>query len=187
MPPRRSARLAAAAETGIRPAFPQLPRDLALRIFASLPADARLRCCEVSRGWCATVSALELWRRLDFSHASGVARPVSPLLLRAAVIKARGGLLELDVTDYSVDCDMPRHELEGVALVNPGLEVLRAGAIVCEHEDAANFLYRAGALRQLHAHVAASTFQAGVMLRNEGLFAPLRLDILQFNSYAVSF
>ena len=165
--------MAAAAETGIRPAFPQLPHDVALRIFASLPADARLRCCEVSRGWCATVSTPALWRRLDLSRASGVTRPVSPLLLRAAVAKARGGLLELDVTDYSVDCDIPRYELEGVARVNPGLEELH-GAILCDL-DTENFLHQAGALRELHAHVAAFTFEAGMLLRNEGLFAPLRL------------
>ena len=63
MPPRRSARLVAAAEAASA-AFPQLPHGVALRIFAAVPADARLRCAEVSRGWRSTTSAPELWRRL---------------------------------------------------------------------------------------------------------------------------
>ena len=60
MPPRRSPRLAAAEEAA-SVAFPQLPHAVVLRIFAALPADARLRCCEVSRGWRATASHPELW------------------------------------------------------------------------------------------------------------------------------
>ena len=74
MPPRRSARVAAAAEQRAW-AFPQLPLPLALRIFSLLPADQRLRCAEVSRGWRATVALPALWRRLDLSPESGLATP----------------------------------------------------------------------------------------------------------------
>ena len=94
MATRRSARVVAAAEQRAC-AFPQLPLSLALRIFSLLPADQRLRCAEVSRGWRATVALPALWRRLDLSPESGVPfRSVDGLaqLLHAAVARAGSAL-----------------------------------------------------------------------------------------------
>jgi hypothetical protein len=78
-------------------AFPQLPHEIVTQyIFAALPVDTLLRCAEVSRGWQATSSQRALWRRVNLSHTSGVAKP-SLALLRAVLTKARGVLEELDV------------------------------------------------------------------------------------------
>ena len=98
MPPRRSARVAAAVVQRTC-AFPQLPLECALRIFSLLPADQRLRCAEVSRGWRATVAQPSLWRRLDLSDTSGIVQPLSAALLRAALFRAGGALTTLDMTD----------------------------------------------------------------------------------------
>ena len=101
MPPRRSARVAAAAEQRAW-AFPQLPLPVALQIFRLLPADQRLRCAEVCRGWRATVALPALWARLDLSPTSGVAQPASLALLHAAVTRAGSALTALDVSGMRV-------------------------------------------------------------------------------------
>ena len=72
MPPRRSGRLAAAAEQHAW-ALPELPLPVVQQIFLLLPADQRLRCAEVSRAWRATAALPALWQRLDLSLASGMA------------------------------------------------------------------------------------------------------------------
>ena len=89
--------MAAAAELAAH-AFPQLPLGFVLDVFAQLPADQRLRCAEVCRGWRATVAIPELWRRLDLSPASGVAQPATAALLHAAGARAGGALTMLDVS-----------------------------------------------------------------------------------------
>ena len=101
MPPRRSSRVAAAAEQRAW-AFPQLPLPLVLHIFSLLPADRRLRCAEVCRAWRATVALPALWRRLDVSRASGVARPTRGFLL-AALRRAGNALTSLDVSEAGLD------------------------------------------------------------------------------------
>ena len=104
MPPRRSGRVAAAALQRAF-AFPQLPLEAVLDVFSLLPADQRLRCAEVSRGWRATVALPALWRSLDLSPESGVAQPVSPALLRAALARAGGALTTLDASLPANDAD----------------------------------------------------------------------------------
>ena len=57
--------------------FDELPAALALRIFALLPADARLLSAAVSRRWRALLAERALWARLDLSVLSrrGVTNP----------------------------------------------------------------------------------------------------------------
>jgi hypothetical protein len=91
---------AAAAAPAVVDFFPfaALPPALALKIFAALPVDTRLRCAEVCTAWCAAVAERSLWTRLDLSRMSGVTHAVTPALLRAAAAKARGALAALDVS-----------------------------------------------------------------------------------------
>ncbi len=53
-------------------ALTALPPALWHALFALLPVDQRLRCREVSRGWCASLKDCTLWTRLDLSDSSGV-------------------------------------------------------------------------------------------------------------------
>jgi hypothetical protein len=76
-----------------------LPHALACAVFARLPVDARLRACEVSRGWQATLADVGLWARLDLSAESGgLARAATDALLLAAAAKAGGALQSLNVS-----------------------------------------------------------------------------------------
>ena len=74
-----------------------LPRPLALAIFALLPVDTRLRCCEVSRAWRALLADTTFFERSDLHASSDLARFSLPLL-RAAVAKAGGQLRVLDIS-----------------------------------------------------------------------------------------
>ena len=164
MPPRRSARVAAALEAASA-AFPQLPHAVGLLIFAALPVDTRLRCCEVSRGWRVTASTPELWRRVNMSPASGVgAQPASLALLRAAVAKSRGALEALHLAESHFN----GNDLTEFAVANPGLLELRGG--VFTSDGAAAFLRIAPALRALRTGVAVVTDDVGTLLRNEGVY-----------------
>jgi hypothetical protein len=98
MPPRRSARVAEAAERACTALAP-LPHALVLLIFSLLPVDQRLRCLEVCKGWYATLNERSLWTRLDLSATAGLARPATDALLRAAAARAGGQLQTLDLTD----------------------------------------------------------------------------------------
>ena len=173
MPPRRSPRLAAAEEAA-SVAFPQLPHAVALRIFAALPADARLRCCEVSRGWRATAWHPDLWRRVDMSPASGVRQPASLALLRAALAKARA----LEALHVTVDCDMPLRELQEVVQAHRG-SFQRLAGVAFGLDEVLTIARAAPLLRELHADVVTMTGAAEALLRNEGvLLAALRIKQL---------
>jgi hypothetical protein len=98
MPPRRSARVAEAAER--QPcALAPLPLALVLFIFSLVPVDQRLRCLEVCKGWYATLSERSLWMRLDISATAGLVPRATDALLRAAEARAAGQLQALDLTD----------------------------------------------------------------------------------------
>jgi hypothetical protein len=180
MPPRRSARVAAVAERASSALAP-LPLTLALAIFSLLPVDCRLRCAEVCRAWRAALSEVSLWTRLDVSAASGLAHRVTDALLHAATAKARGGLTALDLSG----CDgITEAALRAVAAANAGaLRELRAysvnsaDAMFCQVSMLA-LLRAAPRLRLLAADAECCLADAeGVraLLRNEGVFAPVRL------------
>jgi hypothetical protein len=181
MPPRRSARVAAVAEREFC-ALPPLPLSLALAIFALLPVDARLRCREVCRGWRAVLMETSLWLRLDLSEpSSGLARPATDALLRAAAARAGGQLHLLDISE----CESITHEaVLAVLAANAGalreLRVWRADFSFLGFPDAEALLRAAPQLRVFGADVACdSVADAQRMLRNEGAFAPLRLRNLE--------
>jgi len=77
-----------------------LPTHLVRLVFLLLPADARLRCREVCRGWCAFLADASLWRVCDLSVRSGVVARRTPSLLHAACVRAQGTLQVLDVTGW---------------------------------------------------------------------------------------
>ena len=182
MPPRRSARVAAAAEQRAW-AFPQLPLPLALRIFSLLPADQRLRCAEVCRAWRATVALPALWRRLDLSPASGVAFHDLAALLRAAVARAGGALKELEVSDTNIGaadlCRVLRSSAGSVDEIHrsdtkrPLLGVQSVTALLAA---------AAPRLRELRAGVCCTVEQdvsdATKLLEGRPSFAPLRVRSL---------
>ena len=124
MPPRRSARVAEAADRVSSVLWP-LPIPLALQILALVPASDRLRCAEVSRAWRDAVATPSLWWHLDLTSWGGMPQHFSPALLRVAAAKARGGLLTL-----RTEPDACRHPL-----LTPGstlLELLRENPSLTE-------------------------------------------------------
>jgi hypothetical protein len=162
--------------------FALLPPVLALTIFAALPADARLRCAEVCRGWSAMMTERSLWTRLDLSDTSGVTHRVTPALLRAAATKAGGALEALDMSgvwsSLLNNCGDPLHN---VVAANAGaLRELRC------HRGREPFYMSLRDLEALlsaapHLRVCERDIQSGSIdktrraLRNEGVFGPLRV------------
>jgi hypothetical protein len=191
MPPRRSARVADAAERATSALSP-LPLSVVLHIFSLLPVDCRLRCSEVCRGW-RSVLLLEpsLWTRLDLSRESGVRvraragqRALDGLLLCASA-RAGGGLQSLRVADGFLT-----HEtLCEVAAANAG--ALRELHARCDEAYRGFTPVEAEAL--LHAAPLLRTFTTKLQcdgmdlqaarraLRNEAPFGPLRVRRLHAN------
>jgi hypothetical protein len=94
MPPRRSARAAAAASS-----MTTLPHALVLHILSLLPVDSRLLCAGVCRSWRAALEDTSLWLRLDLSTSGdSPKREVTDALLHAAVARAHGELVALDIS-----------------------------------------------------------------------------------------
>ena len=152
-----------------------------LSIFLSLPADQRLRCAEVCRGWRATVAMPALWRRLDLSFASGVVQPVSDELLHAAVTRAGDALMDIDVSDTRIGEAYLAHVLRSSrALVEVRLGNIN-GVFPVRH-TVTTLLAAAPQLRELHAGVTCSPEEAVELLENRPPFAPLRLHFLSTNS-----
>ena len=171
MPPRRSGRVAA-AEAERAWAFPQLPLDFVLAVFSLLPADARLRCAEVSRAWRDTVALPALWRRLDLSDTSGMAR-YSLGLFSAAVARAGGALTALDVSGNHVGAEHLRAALRA----SPGLVELRLG--MQTRASVTELLARAPQLRELCCGVDGNLDDAAALLEGGPPLAPLQLRALR--------
>jgi hypothetical protein len=173
---------AAAAAPAVDDFFPfaALPPALALKIFAALPADTRLRCAEVCKPWCAAVAERSLWTRLDLSETSGVTHRVTPALLRAAAAKARGALTALDVSDVWLPF-FRDGSLRGVLAANAGtlreLRCLRGRVQVWMTVPFLEALLSfAPQLRVCKADVMLDDEEeARRVLRNEGVFKPLRV------------
>ncbi len=156
--------------------FTTLPLALALQCFARVPVDTRLRCAEVCPDWRAMLTERSLWTRVDLAAASRV----TPALLRAAAAKAGGALEALDVSGVW----QPLFEdgvLREVLAANAGaLRELR-----CLRGPLSTFmsvpilealLSAAPQLRVCEADVMLDDEEeARRALRNEGVFAPLRL------------
>jgi hypothetical protein len=179
MPPRRSARLAAATE-GARDALLALPYAILLRILNLLPLDARCSAAGVCRAWRSTLlSERSLWTTL---HVRDVRSSVPlPALLRTAVQLAGGCVTSIDVSDWSghrggltaivTACAASLRELR---MLHPS----RADPHAWLHPfSAAELLHAAPALTALHAdvHFRAPGEEDGGCLRGEPPFGPLRV------------
>jgi hypothetical protein len=128
MPPRRSARLAAASEAALCAQAPLAPLLLPLvqRIFSSIPAVDRARACCVSRGWRDVLADPALWRCLNLQLYS-LGRLDAAALLRGAAARARGSLHTLNVS--GPHC-FPPHAVMEVVTANAGsLRELRVSAL----------------------------------------------------------
>jgi hypothetical protein len=185
MPPRRSARVAAVVERESS-ALPPLPLAIVLAIFALLPVDQRLLCRAVCRGWRTVLGDVSLWLRLDLTtdeEDDGVVREVTDALLRAAAARACGWLEALDVSRC---LQVTQEALLAVVRENAGLRELR----VCHNAD--EFMKVAAVEALLRAAPQLVSFEVDAdggtpeesqrMLRNEGVFAPLRLHMLYCKS-----
>jgi hypothetical protein len=167
--------------------FAALPPALTLKILAALPADIRLRCAEVCRGWREMVAERSLWTRLDLSHTSGVTHCVTDALLRAAAAKACGALTALDISG----CEQLTYDaLLAVVTANASAlrELLASGDFLAVEGD---HMYRGHLEALLRAAPHLQVLDADLhgflpyvlaCLRNEGIFAPLRLRRLTVNA-----
>jgi hypothetical protein len=188
MPPRRSARVAAAVERATTALSP-LPLSVVLHIFSLLPVDCRLRCAEVCRCWRSVLTERSLWTRLDLSVTSGVFVRAPPdfrkpldALLRCAAVRSGGALQSLHINGGCVS-----HEtlLEVVAANGGALGELHArdgvtwnGFSAAEGEA---LLSAAPLLRVFGTGMYCTDEDAQVArraLRNEAPFGPLRVHTL---------
>jgi hypothetical protein len=182
MPPRRSARVATAAERASSALSP-LPLPLVLHVFSLLPADARARAACVCRGWRDTLEERSLWTRLALSPSSGVHVRVTDAVLAGAAGKAHGQLAALDVSRCG---DVSFNALLAVVQANGGtLRELRVGAPPDTEQTLSSghvegLLQAAPQLTACDAEVfgESSVVNARRMLRNEPPFQPLRLRSL---------
>jgi hypothetical protein len=188
MPPRRSARVAAVAERQCTALAP-LPHALVLFIFSLVPVDQRLRCLEVCKDWYATLNERSLWTRLDLSATAGLARRATEALLRSAAARAGDQLQTLHLTDGAV---ITHETLLTVVRANAdtltelrmegscGDRIYRDAPPVVGDIEAV--LGAAPRLRSLAADVeCANVAEAHRLLRNEGVFAVLRVRKLRVN------
>jgi len=174
-----------------------LPTDLVRLVFLLLPVDARLRCCEVCRGWRAFLSDSFLWRVCDLSARSGVVAYRTPALLHAAYARAQGTLEVLDVTGCRGFFDEVGTDEDGYEKVVTTLQVLQpvlranAGSLVELHtwdcfeptidyylcvEYFEALLSAAPRLRLLECDAGAGEEAATTLrLLEEPQFAPVRL------------
>jgi hypothetical protein len=187
MPPRRSARVADAAERATSALSP-LPLSVVLHIFSLLPVDCRLRCSEVCRGWRVVLLERSLWTRLDLSAASGVTpTPVDgetwDALFRCAAARAGGGLQSLHISQHLVSLEA----LLEVTAANAGaLQELRVSVdhmrtVGFEIDETEALCVAAPLLRTFSTELQPDFDDVPAVrraLRNEAPFGPLRLQSL---------
>ena len=182
MPPRRSSSEATGAEEQRAFAFPQIPLALVLHIFSLLPADLRLRCAEVCRGWRATVALPALWRRLDLSDTSGVTR-TTPALMHAAVARASSALTVLDLSFEAFDAP---NELCAALCASSAVQEIHLTRWQLYVNEVTAMVAAAPQLRELHAAIMCesdATDAAAALLEGRAPFAPLRLQELVLNGH----
>jgi hypothetical protein len=161
-------------------AFASLPHALVLRVFASLPVHARLRCAEVCRAWRAAVDDDDsLWQRVDLSATGGVSpRLASDRLLAAAVAKAGARLRSLDVSGaYLLSRAALLAAVAAAAATLQELRLSREGEGLADTEQLpglAQLCRAAPQLRALHAAVTCFPGQTHALLRCERPYGPVR-------------
>ena len=191
----------AAATEGADAAAPALqltamPRHVAHKILALLPADERARAATTSRGWNAMLADRGLWTRLDLSPRAGVTCTVNIGALQAAAARAGRELRELDVSGCPM---LSTAAICAVATANAAtLRAVTVCAVRCElfagaeataipfgmdAEEVSALLRAAPHLQTLDADVFAGddALQARAVLRNEQPFGPLRIRHIMVN------
>jgi hypothetical protein len=150
-----------------------LPCALLARVLARVPVDTRLRCCEVSAGWNDFLATeRSLWTALDLTYSSGVTHKVTNALLRASAAKAGGALTALDVSDcYGTGLSYDAL----LAVVSANADSLLEMRLPTTFGKTEALLRAAPRLRLLDADVHCDADDATRMLRNEGVFKPLRI------------
>lgn len=147
-----------------------LPRPLALTIISLLPVDTRLRSAEVCRGWRALLwNGKDLWSELDFAGVS----VFNEALLAAAVAKAGGSLVSLDVSTVSA-AQLSAGTLKDV-VVSSAHSLRRVAAMETTYLDTLELLMAAPFLETLVKHYGCGANSASFVLRGEGVFKPLRM------------
>ena len=161
MPPRRSARVAAAEERALSMLAP-LPPALVRVILALLPRDARARAACVNRAWRAAADASDAWATLDLRPFVALAPDAYRKLLRGAAAKARGRLQSLDVRGCRRRWVLAA--LGPIVAANGGtLRELYVDERL-SNDDVAQLLASAPALRELHANVDVDSAEAAALL-----------------------
>ena len=117
------------ADANVPCGFATLPDDVLLRVFGTLPADARAACARVCAPWReALVRGADAWRawtRLDLSTGSGMTCTKSDAALAGATALARGRLQELDLDAFTTDvCTGEGDSITGITFAQV-LRVLR--------------------------------------------------------------
>ena len=185
MPPRRSARLAAAASNGPRDALTvlplALPHALATRVWNAVPCDARLRYREVCRAWRDALAEPRAWAELKLTAADGLSVAVTPALLRGFAARA-GGRLERLYVAYPRALQEELHaELLAVVAANAGsLRLLRIerGAELIYAMQLEPLLRAVSRQCVVEADAYAGFAMTGPLMRCEPPFQALRLRSL---------
>jgi hypothetical protein len=168
---------------------PPLPHALVLFIFSLVPADQRLRCLEVCKGWHATLNERSLWTRLDLRVTAGLARPATEALLGAAAARAGGQLQALHLTACVAnthDALVPVARANADTLTELRMEGISIGhrAIFAGVGKLEEVLGAAPRLRLLAADVhCISVKEAHRLLLNEGAFVAMRVRKLSVSAF----
>ena len=172
------------------PDWASLSQPLLCAVLALLPVECRLRAAEVCRAWRAATRERSAWARLEISYRSLPAglrdHPErAQALVRAALARSAGSIQALTVSSVAFGPDWRR----------PLINALIANAASLRElflEDAERFtptvleelLRAAPRLRVLEvgALCVQTCAEALPLLRNEGIFAPLRANALYYDA-----
>ena len=162
-------------EAAPHPQWAELPQPLLCAVLALLPVDTRLRCAEVCRRWRAACAERSVWAHVHVTATHHEKREAIKAQLYAAVARAAGGVTSLNLDNLY----MNRSEIIELVTPNgPSLRELRLRRLSRWSEEDLEALLRA-APRLLVLEACLSTQDSSAALpavRNEGIFAPLRLN-----------
>jgi hypothetical protein len=168
-----------------------LPRPLALLVLSFLPADHKLRCAAVCRGWRDALAERSVWRELELSPACGLTRPACDWLLREAAARAGNELRVIRLRDCPEVTTRPLLAVVGASAAT--LDELEVRGMFDGRQSTVltfpfvqQLLAAAPRLRALHVDVSCFNAEhASLLLRGEGVFAPVRMRRVHVNLRSV--
>jgi hypothetical protein len=184
----QSGALAAAVAEPAPLTLASLPDAMLLEVLSRVPVDSRLCCAAVCRAWRAVLDERSVWLRLDLS-ASGVSpkREATDALLHAAVARARGELVALDISGCK---HVTFDALLAAVTANGALRELRTSSLWGRDDERSVPLNTDELEPLLRAAPRLAVFEADVwcrelalahrLLRNSAAFAPLRVHSFAF-------